>query len=150
MTENAYKLSLNDESVELVISRRGPDPENEVFRVLKREGLFIFITIGEKDSHSLKKIVGRGQYFGCSGKVSEQLKGKFKKAGFTDVLCKDFLYEDDFSCSGDLKEFLHQVPIFDNFSQSDYQFIDAYCEKYEENSIKLDRHRVVLLARKST
>ena len=149
LKEDAYKLSLDDDSVELVMSRRGPDPENEVFRVLKRDGLFIFITIGEKDCYSLKEIVGRGQHFGSSDKVSEQLKSKFKKAGFADVLCKDFIYEDDFSSSEDLKEFLHQVPIFDNYSKADYPSIDAYCERYEESSIKLDRHRVVLLARKS-
>ncbi len=50
--EDDYDLSLSNESVELVISRRGPDPEKEVFRVLKNEG--IFITIGERDTSSLK------------------------------------------------------------------------------------------------
>ncbi len=66
------------------------------------------------------------------------------------MLCKDFLYDDHFSSGEDLKEFLHQVPIFDNFSKSDYHSVDEYCEKHEGNSIKLDRHRVVLFASKST
>ena len=149
LKEDAYKLSLADESANLVISRRGPDPENEVHRVLKDEGLFIFITIGEMDCFSLKKLVGRGQHFGNRGKVSEELKVKFLTAGFTDVLCKDFFYLDIFKSGGDLKEFLHQVPIFDNFSKSDYPFVDAFSKNHKDNNIKLDSHRVVLLARKS-
>lgn len=150
LKEDAYQLSLDDESVDVVISRRGPDPENEAYRVLKRDGLFIFITIGEQDAYSLKKIVGRGQHFESTDKVSEQLKVRFKRAGFTDVLCKEFLYDDEFASSEALKAFLDQVPIFDHFSASDYPSIDAYCEQYKSGAIKLTRHRVVMLARKAS
>jgi len=95
LKEDADKLSIEDQSVELDISRRGPSPEKEVF-------------------------------------------------------CKDLFYDENYNSSGDLKEFLHQVPIFDNFSKSDYSSIDDYCEKYEKHKIKLERHRVVLLARKAS
>ena len=148
LQEDAYQLSLDDESVELVISRRGPDPAEEILRVLKDNGSFIYITIGEMDASSLKEVVGRGQHFRSAEKVSGALKEKFLEAGFSDVICKEFHYDEEYSSSEKLKAFLHQVPIFDEFSESDYPSVDGYCAKYKADNIKLNRHRVVLLAKK--
>ncbi len=150
LQEDAYQLPFDDNSINLVISRRGPDPENEVFRVLKQEGHFIFITIGEKDALSLKEIVGRGQHFESSIKVSDELKIKYRKAGFIKIECKEYLYHEYYSSKDALKEFLHRVPIFENFSKLDHSSIDTYCEKFTNSRIKLERHRVVLLAKKSS
>jgi len=150
LKEDANRMSLLDESVDLVISRRGPDPEKEIFRILKNEGVFVFITIGELDANSLKSLLGRGQHYGSSSKVSDELKSKFQKSGFDEVWCHEFFYHDDYKSSDDLKEFLHQVPIFDNFSELDYPLVDSFCKNHEEDNIKLERHRVVLFAKKST
>jgi len=148
LKEDANKLSLYDKSADLVISRRGPNPEKEIFRILKNEGVFVFITIGESDASSLKKLVGRGQHYDNNSKVSDDLKSKFQKVGFDKILSKEFFYNDSYKSSDDLKEFLHQVPIFNNFSETDYAFVDAFSNNHKDNDIKLDRHRVVLFARK--
>jgi ubiquinone/menaquinone biosynthesis C-methylase UbiE len=145
--ENAENLSFTDSSVDIVISRRGPNPAKEISRILKAGGMFAFITIGEEDCIELKEFVGRGQHFGDSSKVKEELANLFQTHGFEISECNDFFYQEQYESGEYLIEFLHQVPIFDGFNSKDYSDVSKYCASFGANCIQLNRHRVVLLAK---
>jgi len=53
--QNASKTTYADDSFDLVYSRRGPTPFSEFYRLLKSDGHFVGINIGEKDCQILKK-----------------------------------------------------------------------------------------------
>lgn len=148
--ENAENLSFTDSTVDIAISRRGPNPAKEVSRILKAGGMYAFITIGEKDCIELKEVVGRGQHFGDSSKVKKELANLFQTHGFEIMECSDFLYHEQYESEESLIEFLHQVPIFDGFNSKDYSEVSKYCASFGGNGIQLNRHRVVLLAKLSS
>ncbi|TCS35085.1 class I SAM-dependent methyltransferase [Reinekea marinisedimentorum] len=148
--ENAVDLGFDDSTIDIVISRRGPNPADEIARILSSGGMFAFITIGEQDCRELKKLVGRGQHFGDSSRVKEELVNLFQGQGFEIIECQDFCYSEKYESESSLIEFLHQVPIFDGFDRDDYSEVSKYCTGFERNEIQLNRHRVVLLAKLSS
>src|SRR3989344_5144050 len=62
--QDASKTSFSNKSFDLIFSRRGPTPFSEFQRLLKSNGFFVGINIGEKDCQEIKEIFGRGQGFG--------------------------------------------------------------------------------------
>lgn len=149
LRQDACQMTLEDNSVDVVISRRGPDPEQEVLRILKPGGVFIFITIGEQDAAALKQLLGRGQLFGAEQRVAERLTEKFSAAGFSAVTTQEFRYDEHYDSSDALKALLHRVPIFGDFSARDYPQLEAYCAAHHAaEGVVLGRHRVLLRAYK--
>ena len=145
--ESAEALSFLDSSMDIAISRRGPNPAREIARVLKVGGVFAFITIGEQDCRGLKEIIGRGQHFGYNSRVKDDLCDMFQAQGFEILECNDFLYTEHYESQEALVEFLRQVPIFDGFNGEDSDDVATYSKNYSDKKIPLSRHRVVLLAR---
>lgn len=147
LRENAESLSLPDSSIDIAISRRGPNPAKEIARVLKAGGVFAFITIGEQDCNELKEIVGRGQHYGDASNVTKKLDDMFQAQGFETLESKEFLYTEHYESKDALVDFLYKVPIFDDFSARDYAHVAEYSEKHGDKAVPLHRHRVVFLAR---
>ncbi|MBN2039739.1 MAG: class I SAM-dependent methyltransferase [Spirochaetes bacterium] len=147
---DAKQTNFKNESFDIIISRRGPDPVNEIFRLLKPEGKFIFITIGEKDAYKLVNAFGRGQMYGRDGRASEDLKRKFSSNEFIIDSCEDFFYEESYDSIEKLHDFLKRVPIFEDYCKDDFLFLEKYYHenRKSDNSIDLSRHRVVLCASK--
>lgn len=66
------------------------------------------------------------------------------------VYAQDFFYHEFYLTSKDLDLFLQSVPIFEDFdSVKDKQSLMAYTQKFQaEKGIKLERHRVIIVAQK--
>ena len=149
--QDAYKTDYKDASFDIIYNRRGPDNYSESYRLLKSNGYFIQIDIGEKDCREIKEIFGRGQGFGewDSPKLGKD-KQAFKKAGFEIIYAQDFFYVEYYPTYKDLELFLQGVPIFEDFDfEKDRKLLEGYVNKFKiDRGIKLPRHRIVVVAKK--
>lgn len=149
--QDAHSTTYEDSSFDIAYSRRGPSDFKESFRLLKPEGSFIEIGIGEKDCQEIKEVFGRGQGFGeWDNPRTERNKQELKKAGFEVVYAQNFFYNEYYPTYKDLDLFLQGVPIFEDFDpEKDKKLLEVYVEKFRAaKGIKLPRHRVVTVAKK--
>lgn len=148
---DAFHTPYKKDSFDLIYNRRGPTPLAEVFRLLKTEGHYVEIDIGEKDCMGLKIVFGRGQNYGEWNKRRINLvKKEAGKIGFKSVYLNEFIYDEFYLSYGDLDLFLQGVPIFEDFdSRQDKKLLNRYALKYQTGKgIRLDRHRVVSVFKK--
>lgn len=85
---NARKLLFPGNSFDLVYSRRGPASESkqtlrEVLRVLRKGGIFMEITIGERDKQNVAEIFGRVDV-GFQGSGLDCQEALVRGSGFQD------------------------------------------------------------------
>ena len=149
--QDASKTSFSNKSFDLIFSRRGPTPFSEFQRLLKSNGFFVGINIGEKDCQEIKEIFGRGQGFNqWDNSRLEKDKQELKGAGFEIIFAQDYLYDEYYASYEDLDLFLQGVPIFEDFdSEKDKHLLKEYVTKFQtEKGIKFPRHRVVMVANK--
>lgn len=147
--QDANKTTYANETFDLVYSRRGPTPFSEFHRLLKPNGYFIGINIGEKDCQEIKEIFGRGQGYGEWNTSRLEIdKQKLKDNKFEITFAQDYLYDEYYVSYEDLDLFLQGVPIFEDFdSIKDKKYLQKYVAKFKtEKGIKFPRHRVVIVA----
>jgi len=150
---SAGKLPFPDRSFDFVYSRRGPASESrrnlsEVLRVLRRGGLFMEITIGERDKRNVAEIFGRGQMLQFRGQVSTAKKRWLEKVGFRISTARDYVGTEVFHSLDDLIIRLKTAPIIPGFDVAkDQHLLDAVAAKCTtERGIETPVHRVVLTA----
>ncbi|MBI4095287.1 MAG: class I SAM-dependent methyltransferase [DPANN group archaeon] len=151
-------LPFEKEKFDIVISQRGPVTDNvgfarEAFRVLKKGGQLIEITIGEQDKENIKRTFGRGQnYYGLINKVSSAKNKKqlLKKAGFRKIKTRYYNLTEYFAAKHDLILRLLRTPIIPNFNlKKDYKLINKVINKYSTTKgIKTNAHRLIIIAKK--
>jgi hypothetical protein len=119
--------------------------------LLKKDGHYLEIGIGEKDTMALKKIFGKGQNYGNWNKSRlEKDKKELIRLGFKIIFAKNFNYSEYYQSPEEMDIFLQGVPIFEDYSSEiDKKHLDTYCNKYQtKKGIILSRHRVIYVARK--
>jgi SAM-dependent methyltransferase len=88
-------LPFRDAVFDVLYSRRGPGSVPgvlpEVLRVLKPDGRFLEITIGERNAWELADVFGRGQLKGGEKPRSRTLRQRLKEHGLTPLLVRDFV-----------------------------------------------------------
>lgn len=149
--QDANHTTLSDQSFDVVYSRRGPNPYTEAARILKPEGTYMEIEVGEQDTQSIQELFGRGQGFGNWDKRKLPiLVQDLEENGFTIKFAEEYLYNEYYKSYADLDLFLQGVPIFKDFdSEKDKEKLEEYVKKYQtERGIPLRRHRIVIVAQK--
>ena len=148
--QDASRTSFDDSSFDVVYSRRGPNPHEEIKRLLRPGGNFVFITIGESDAKGIKNVFGRGQDFGKKESVKADLVADLKSRGFRFDLAEDYLYDEYYFSVEALDRFLHGVPIFEDYdTEKDKHLLLEHTRGHSsEKGIVLPRHRVVIVANK--
>lgn len=148
---DAFKTPYADNSFDIIYSRRGPTPFDEIFRLLKKDGYFIDIGIGEKDCQAIKEVFGRGQNY---GEWIESTLKNYKKAlqnyGLNVVYGKNYFATEYYPDYQNLDLFLQGVPIFTDYdSEKDRDLLEKYISTHKtKQGIVLPRHRVVIVAQK--
>ena len=153
--EDAGNLSFPNNTFDVVYSRRGPGSDSaqtllEAYRVLRKKGIFMEITIGERDKQNLARIFGRGQMLGMKRQVSTIKKEMLEKVGFGKVVTRDYLGTEVFRAMSDLVVRLRSAPITPAFdARRDRRFLRrVQRECLTDRGIETPVHRVVLVARK--
>lgn len=138
------KLDFADESFDLVVSRHCGANMSEVYRVLKKGGIFISEDVDYKDCLELKKNFNRGQDWENIVNDTPHKKETFEaclKLGFSDINLKNFELIEYYPNIDQLKYLLTRTPILDYYDEeSDDKILDRYIKDYsEEKGIKLVR-----------
>ena len=148
------KMNFGDESFYIVFSRRGPATNNieslkECYRVLKNNGTFAEITIGEKDCRELGDIFGRCQTMKIEHPVLPAKSSMLKDIGFEDVKAEEFIYKDRFATIEDLIMLLETTPIIQDFDRErDKGSIKKLIDLLGQKNVEVVRHRVLLTGKK--
>jgi ubiquinone/menaquinone biosynthesis C-methylase UbiE len=151
----ASGIPFRSNSFDVVYSRRGPGSLSvrtlsEAYRVLKPGGLFMEITIGERDKQNIAKIFGRGQMLGIRGQVSSLKKKVLKRVGFKKIVARDYLGTEIFRTMDNLVIRMRTAPIIPRFDpQRDRQYLEQVGRECRtDRGIETPVHRVLLVARK--
>lgn len=152
---DACKLPFTDETLDVVVSRRGPVTYStrtlsEAYRVLKKGACLMEITIGEQDKLNLKKIFGRGQLYEIKEKVAHTKRRMLEKVGFKVIEIKDYVATEIFGSIEDLIVRLKSTPMIPDF---DVQRDRRYLNQIEKTcmtarGIETEKHRVTITANK--
>jgi SAM-dependent methyltransferase len=149
---DATHTDFPDGSFDVIWSRRGPTPLDEIYRLLKKGGNFIEIDIGENDAKALKEAFGRGQGYGDwdTSHIS-LLSNDARTVGFETTYMKNVRYQEYYVSMKDLDLFLQGVPIFEDYdSVTDKARLEKYAGDFTRNKgILLERHRIVCILHKS-
>jgi ubiquinone/menaquinone biosynthesis C-methylase UbiE len=153
-TVTASSLGFENETFDLVFSRRGPLTHSskslsEAYRVLKKGGQLMEITIGELDKENIVRIFGRGQML-HSEKVSILKDRVLKENGFRPLEIKDYVAVEIIPSLKELICRLTDSPIIPNF---DPVADRPYLEKVQEickkpRGSETPTHRVAIIAQK--
>jgi ubiquinone/menaquinone biosynthesis C-methylase UbiE len=151
----ASKLPYPSKRFDVVYSRRGPGTDSlrtlsEAYRVLRPGGVFLEITIGERDKQNIARIFGRGQMLKVSGQVSLLKRRMLERVGFEQVVARDYLATEVFHAMPDLLVRLRTAPIIPRFNEvrdrKSLERVERLCRT--ERGIETPVHRVILIARK--
>lgn len=149
---DARRLPFPENSFDVVYSRRGPASDSgrtlsEGHRVLRRNGVFMEITIGERDKQNIALIFGRGQMLGVRGHVSSIKRRMLEKVGFRKTVVRDYLGTEVFRGMKDLQVHLRSAPIIPSFDvKKDRKYLQrVQNECMTERGIETPVHRVVLI-----
>ena len=149
--QDASHTLFEDSFFDMAYCRRGPSYFEEYHRVLKTNGHYLKIGIGEMDSVELKKIFGRGQGYGKwdKSRLDESLK-ELQSIGFKVIFAENFHYFEYYPSYKEFDLFLQGVPIFEDFdSEKDKIALQKYVEKFTtDKGIQLSRHRLVMVVQK--
>jgi ubiquinone/menaquinone biosynthesis C-methylase UbiE/RimJ/RimL family protein N-acetyltransferase len=150
------RLPFPDGSFDVVYSRRGPASADkhslsEALRVLRPGGIFMEITIGERDKQNLAEIFGRGQMLGFRGQVSDVKRRWLREVGFREARSRDYVATEVFRSMDDLLARLRSAPIIPSFDPAkdrlSLERVNAECTT--DRGVETPVHRVLLSARKS-
>lgn len=149
--QDANDTSFKDSYFDLAYCRRGPSYYDEYHRILKTNGFYLEIGIGEKDTIELKKVFGRGQGYGEWEKSTlDKNLNELQKLGFEVIFAENFHYFEYYPSYKELDFFLQGVPIFEDFdSEKDKTKLQKYTRKYStDTGIQVSRHRLVMVVEK--
>ena len=152
---NASRLPSSANSFDVVYSRRGPGSQSvrtlsEVYRVLRKNGIFMQIEIGERDKQNLARIFGHGQMLHVKGQVSDIKNKMLARVGFRKVVTRDYVGTEVFRGMSDLMVRLQSAPIIPSFDprRAREKLRKVRKECMTDRGIETSVHRVVLVARK--
>lgn len=137
------KLNYPDEYFDLIVSRHCGANMAEVFRLLKKGGVFVSEDIDENDCLALKKHFARGQ--GLEN-LNNNIREKYKvmeecfNLGFSKCELLNFEEIEFYKTENDLKYLLYHTPILGKFEKSDEKLLSTFTQQnLTSNGIKLIR-----------
>ena len=151
LVEDSHALHFKEEYFDLIICRHAPFSTTEVFRVLKRGGIFITQQVAENDKISFKRIFSRGQNFGIKpGTLMRDYLFQLKNSGFNITKTENYNVTEYYPHK-DLLFLLRNTPIIPNFNlKKDNIFLDRLIRSFSTTKgIITNESRFLILARKS-
>ena len=124
------KLDFKDESFDLVVSRHCGANMREVYRVLKKGGIFISEDIDDKDCIALKECFNRGQAYGNKEDLKVTILNECVKAGFSTIELKNMEEIEYYPEIEGLEYLLGYTPIINGYDEvNDRKTLEKYCEQ---------------------
>lgn len=129
-----------DNSFDLVVSRHCGANMKEVFRVLKKGGVFISEDYSEDDCQELKDLFKRGQDYN-KDPLYKKVMNESLDAGFSEIKFLKFEEIEYYKTINDLKYLLTHTPILDYYDEKqDDKILRKYLNKFSTSKgIRLNR-----------
>ena len=133
-------FDFEDNFFDLVVSRHCGANMKEVFRVLKKGGVFISEDYSNDDCYEIKEIFERGQSFKEEPLYKKQMN-ECIESGFSEIKFLKFEEIEYYKSIEDLKFLLHHTPIIGGFDdEKDAETLQKFIEKYStKTGIQLNR-----------
>lgn len=148
---DANKLEFPEAVFDVVTNKHSSINFQEVYRILKKGGLFITQQVHETDKLNLKRAFGRGQDF-CkkAGKLLAEYKREARRVGFQNIQSRISNIPCYFASRKKLIAFLNKAPTVPDFGQGDdYQILKKFIQKNKTSKgIKSNTSRFLLEMRK--
>lgn len=138
-----------DGSFDLVVSRHCGANMKEVFRVLKKGGVFLSEDYLETDCQELKDAFKRGQNYNEESKCKSVMIESFD-AGFSEIKLLKFDQIEYYKTVEDLKFLLTHTPILTSYgSEKDDEILKQYIDEFLcKKGIRLNRRLYAFVIRK--
>lgn len=129
-----------DNSFDLVVSRHCGANMKEVYRVLKKGGIFISEDISNDDCQELKEFFNRGQGYNKTP-LYKEIMDECLDISFSDIKLIRFEQIEYYKTIDDLKYLLTHTPILDYYDEEvDDKILEKYINKFSTSKgIKLNR-----------
>ena len=138
-----------DSTFDLVVSRHCGANMNEVFRVLKKDGVFVSEDVSADDCQEIKELFGRGQNFNEEPLYKTVLK-ECVDAGFDEIKLIRFDEIEYYKTADDLNFLLSNTPILGGFDEeNDVALLNKYIESHTtKKGIRLNRKLYAFILKK--
>ena len=149
---DAGHLQFPDQTFDVVSCRHSDFNPSEVYRILKKDGVFLTQQVSETDKFNIKQIFGRGQAFGLAdGAAQDAYVLALKNAGFLKVGSLENNATEYYERLEDLIFLLKHTPIIPGFGKEifDFEKLDQFIkENVSVKGIKTNSKRYMLVAKK--
>jgi len=148
---DAKKLPFTEESFDVAMCRQAPFYAEEVFRVLKPNGVFLSQQVGEENKQNIKEIFGRGQSFGEKpGSFMSDCIQELENAGLKILRTDTYNATEYYTDMADLIFLLRNTPIMPDFDiEKDERHLEEIEKKYKtKNGIKTNSSRFLIICKK--
>jgi ubiquinone/menaquinone biosynthesis C-methylase UbiE len=145
------KLPFENESFNIVMARHAPFSTKEIYRVLKKTGIFITQQVGEKDKSNIKKVFGRGRAFEKkASELFEKCCQDLKESGFKIITADQYDTIEYYANMNDIIFLLEHTPIVPEFDkQKDKKYLHELEKKYKKTKgIMTNSARFLIVAKK--
>ena len=134
------RYSFKNNKFDMVVSRHCGANMGEVYRVLKKGGIFISEDYSHDDCQELKEMFNRGQNYNSKPLYNIVLENSVK-ANFSKIEFLKFEEVEYYKTKEDLVYLLSHTPILNYYnSLEDNEILDMYIKKYKtKKGIKLNR-----------
>ena len=134
-------LNFEDESFDLVVSRHCGGNMKEIYRILKKGGVFISEDIDEQDCLEIKEYYGRGQGYPFTVYHKQETFLQSLNAGFSQINLLTFDQREYYPNVEELKYLLCRTPIIDGYNEeNDAEILNKYCQQFAtDKGILLNR-----------
>ena len=150
---DAKELPFPPRSFDVVMCRHAPFCVEEVFKVLKPNGIFLTQQVkAEEDAENIKEVFGRGQRFGEKlGSFMNKRIRELKNAGFEILRTDTYNATEYYADMADLIFSLRNTPLVPDFDiDNDQRYLEEIEKKYKtKNGIKTNSARFLILCKKS-
>ncbi|MHA2280839.1 MAG: class I SAM-dependent methyltransferase [Promethearchaeota archaeon] len=153
--KDKMKLPFKNKEFELIINRHEFYNPNEVYRILKHEGIFITQQVGDKNNSKLRSILTIGQVSENEGEWNlEYAKNELEAAGFEIIEGMEDITTTRIFDVGAIVYYLKAIPFdFPDFTVKKYYNklveINEYINDNGYLDLDMNTHRFIIKAKKS-
>lgn len=142
-----------NEIFDIVSCRQAKFNAQEIYRVIKKGGIFFTQQVDEADKSNIKKVFGRGQGWGRKNEnLMNECIRKLKEAGFKKLKAKTYNATEYYKTPEDILFILANTPIIPGFdidnSNDKEKFEKFITENSSPEGIKTNSYRFLIIAEK--